>query len=83
VLAVAQAADLLLEQALQALLALNEWQLRRAFTVQVQKIESKEHELIGTAFIHRRLEPAAAAPAELAALAAVEAPTPALECELP
>jgi hypothetical protein len=58
VLAVAQAADLLLEQALQALLALNEWQLRRAFTVQVQKIESKEHELIGTAFIHRRLEPA-------------------------
>jgi hypothetical protein len=68
---------------LQPLFALEQRQLSGAVAIQVQKIASKEHELIGTAFIHRRLEPAAAAPAELAALAAVEAPTPALECELP
>ena len=58
VLAVAQAADLLLEQALQPLLALDQRQLGRALAIQEQKIEGEEHELICPAFIHRRLQPA-------------------------
>ena len=58
VLAVAQPADLLLEQALQPLLALDQRQLGRALAVQEQEIEGEEDELIGAAFIHRRLEPA-------------------------
>ena len=57
-LAVAQAADLLLEQALQPLLALDQRQLGRALAIQEQKIEGEEDELIRAAFIHRRLEPA-------------------------
>jgi len=56
VFAVAQTVDLLLEQALQPLLALNQWQLSCALTVQEQKIEGEEDQLIGSAFIHRRLE---------------------------
>jgi hypothetical protein len=58
VLAVAQSVDLLLEQRLQPLFALEQRQLSGAVAIQVQKIERKEHELIGTAFIHRCLEPA-------------------------
>jgi hypothetical protein len=55
VLAVAQPLGLLVEQAFQPLLALDEWQLSGALAVQVQKIEGEEHELIRPAFIHCRL----------------------------
>ena len=58
VLAVAQAADLLLEQALQPFLALDQRQLGRALAIQEQKIEGEEDELIRAAFVHRRLEAA-------------------------
>jgi hypothetical protein len=58
VFAVTQAADLLPKQALQALLALEEWQLSGALPVQEHEIEGEEHELIGLALIHRGLESA-------------------------
>ena len=57
-LAVAQAADLLPEQPLQPLLALDQRQLSHALAIQEQKIEGEEHELIGAALIHGRLQPA-------------------------
>ena len=51
-LVVPQPLDLLLEQPLEPLLALDERQLSGALAVQVQKIEGEEHELIRPAFIH-------------------------------
>ena len=58
VLAVAQAADFLLEQPLQPFLALDQRQLGRAHAIQEQEIEGEEDKLIRAAFIHRRLEAA-------------------------
>jgi hypothetical protein len=52
VLAVAEAVDLLLEQALQPFLTLNQRQLGRAYAIQEQKIEGEEDKLIGAALIH-------------------------------
>jgi hypothetical protein len=52
----AQTANLLPEQTFQLLLTLDQWQASGTLAVQEQKIE--EDKLIGTAFIHRRLEPA-------------------------
>ncbi len=57
-LAVAQTADLLLEQACQLFLPFDERQLRRALPIQEQEIEGEEDELVGPAFVHRRLESA-------------------------
>ena len=51
VFTVVQLADLLLEQALQPFLALDQRQLSSAFAVQEQKIEGEGHELIGSACI--------------------------------
>jgi hypothetical protein len=53
VLAVAQATNLLLEEALWAFLALDQWKLRRALSVQAQKIEGEEDKLIRAAFWSR------------------------------
>jgi hypothetical protein len=58
VFAVAQAADLLFEQALQPVLALDERQLGSAQAIQKQEIEGEEDRLIRAAFIHCRLEAA-------------------------
>jgi hypothetical protein len=54
-LVVPQPLDRLLEQPLEPLLALDEWQLCRALTIEKQKIEGEEQELIRPAFIHCRL----------------------------
>ena len=54
--AVAQTADLLLEQACQLFLPSDERQLRRALPIQEQEIGDEEHELVGPAFVHGRLE---------------------------
>jgi hypothetical protein len=52
---VPQPLDLLLEESLEPLLALDEWQLCRALPIEKQKIEGEEQELIRPAFIHCRL----------------------------
>jgi hypothetical protein len=49
-LVVPQPLDLLLEQPLEPLLALDEWQLCRALPIEKQKIEGEEHQLIGPPF---------------------------------
>jgi hypothetical protein len=54
-LVVPQPLDLLLEQPLEPLLALDEWQLCRVLPIEKQKIEGEEEELIRPAFIHCRL----------------------------
>jgi len=54
-LVVPQPLNLLLEQPLEPLLALDERQLCRAPSIEKQKIEGEEHELIRLAFIHCRL----------------------------
>ena len=58
VFAVAQSRNRLPEQALQALLALDQRQGRGAFAIQVQQVEGEEDQLVRAAFVHRRLEPA-------------------------
>jgi hypothetical protein len=57
VFAIAQTADLLLEQACELFLPLDERQSRRALPIQEQEIEGEEHELICPSLIHRCLEP--------------------------
>ena len=58
VLAVAQTADLFLEQTFQAFLALDQRQLGCAHAIQEQKIEGEKDEFTCSAFIHRGLQTA-------------------------
>lgn len=57
-LAVAQAVNLFLEQAFQALLAGDQWEVRDALAVQIQEIEGEEDEVTCPAFIHHGLQTA-------------------------
>jgi hypothetical protein len=54
----AQSANLAIEQGSQPLLALDEGQLGYALAVQEQQIEDHEHQGIGAAFVHGRLQAA-------------------------
>jgi hypothetical protein len=58
VIAEAKAAHFLREQPLQALLALDQRQLRRALAIEVKEIESEKDKFIRPAFVHRGLEAA-------------------------
>jgi hypothetical protein len=58
VLAVAQAEDFLLEQALRLRLALDARQVCSSLAVQKHQVEDEEHELVGLAIVHSGLQAA-------------------------